>query len=109
MLEQLRVILEAEAAARRRIEAAMQEARLCTSQAEEEGRAAVRRAQLGRDAVVRAAEEEQVRAAMEKARDLREQARASIAVMRVRAETQMARAIDAIVACVLGEDETGDA
>ena len=102
MLEQLQVILEAEAEARRVLEGAAEEARRCTKRAEEEGRVALRRAQLERDTIAQAAEEDLVHAATERAHDDREEARAKVARMRTSAEARIQRAVDRMVACVLG-------
>lgn len=108
MLEQIQVVLDAEAAARGRLDGASQDAQRLTSLAAEEARLAVRRAQLEREATAQAAEEALVRAAAEQAQGLREDARAKLASMRARAEARLQRAVEAVVACVLGEDEAGD-
>lgn len=109
MLEQLRVILEAEAEARRMLESAAEEAGRCAGQAEETGRLAVRRARLERDTIAQAAEETLVRAATERAHDHREEARAKVTVMRASAEARMERAVDRLLALVLGGEGPSDA
>lgn len=106
MLQQLRVILAAEAEARERLDAARQESTRRLQQAEEEARRTVREAQAAREATARAEEAKLVAAAEIKAREIVAEARARIAALRQRAEPRLDRAAALVVQAVLGTEAT---
>ena len=106
--EQLRMILEAEAEARRQIEAARRECQLLVAQAEEEGRRRVREAREARETIIRAEEERLAAEAGEKARRIEEGARTRAAAMRSLAQSRTERAVEAVLQCGLGQGERDD-
>ena len=108
MQEQLRMILEAEAEARQRLETAEQECKLLAAQAEEEGRRRVREARDARDTIMRAEEERLLAEAQDKTRQIEEGARTRMAAMRSRAEGRMERAAAAVLTCVWGSEDGND-
>ena len=108
MQEQLRMILEAEAEARRQIEAARQDCQLLVAQAEEDGRRRVREAHEARETIIRAEEERLAAEAEEKARRIEEGTRTRALAMRSLAQARIDRAVEAVLQCVLGQGEADD-
>jgi vacuolar-type H+-ATPase subunit H len=106
MLQQLRVILAAEAEARERLDAARQESVRRLQHAEEEARRTAREAQAAREATARAEEESLVAAAEVKAGEIVAEARARIVALRQRAEPRLDRAAALVVQAVLGAEAT---
>lgn len=105
MQAQLRVILEAEAEARRRLEAARAESAALAARAAEEARALVREACEAREVISREAEERLVAAARERAAGIGGEALARVGELRTRAASRMDRAIDLVLQAVLGGGE----
>jgi vacuolar-type H+-ATPase subunit H len=108
--DMLRVILATEAEVGAQVEAARRECEDLLRQTEEACHRAVREASDGREALRESAARDLVGQSEEKARRLREGAKARIAAMQARAEGRMDEAVAAVVRCVLqtdtGEGET---
>lgn len=105
--DQLRMILAAEAEARRQFEAAGSECQRLLAQAEEEGRRCVREAREGRDAQAQSVEQQIVAEAEEKAWRVAERTRAQVAAMQALAAAKMDAAAEIVLRCVL-ESEADD-
>jgi len=101
MLEELRVILEAEAEGRRQFDAAREQAARIVQQAEEEARRRVRAAREARLADAAAVQEAIVRDAEQHASRLLAEADATAAAMQVRTAPRLEAAVEAIVAFIL--------
>ncbi len=108
MQEQLRMILEAEAEARQRLETARQQCQFLVAQAEEDGRRRVREARQARDSIIRSEEERLTAAAKERATQIEDAARIRAAAMRALGLSRMERAVQAAVECVMGRAESDD-
>ena len=104
MLEELRVILAAEAAARQQFEAAREESARLVRQAEVEAREEVRAAREGRESVARTVEERIVADAQQEASRILDEANATAAAMRAAAQPRLAEAVEAVIQCVLGPE-----
>jgi vacuolar-type H+-ATPase subunit H len=104
MLEELRVILAAEAAARQQFEAASEESARLAQQAELQAHGYVRAAREAREAVARAVEERIVAEAQQEANRILEEANAAAAAMRTAAQSRLAEAVKAVMQCVLGPE-----
>jgi vacuolar-type H+-ATPase subunit H len=102
VLDQLRVILAAEAAARQQFEAAREEGARLVRQAEADGRQQVRVAREARDSLAHAVEDRIVADAQREASRILEDANTAAAAMRAAAEPRMAEAAEAIIRCLLG-------
>jgi vacuolar-type H+-ATPase subunit H len=107
MLEQLRIVLEAEAEARQRLEAARETAKTLVSDAENDGRQRVQQARAAREAVVRSVEDQWVQQARQKAAAAEDEVRVRVQALRARAEPRVERAVETLVRRVLGR-EGGD-
>jgi vacuolar-type H+-ATPase subunit H len=105
MLDELRVILEAEAAARQQFDAAREEGARLVHQAEVEARELVRAARDEREAVAHAVEEGLVADAQQEANRIADEANAAAATMRATAQPRLAEAVAAVIQCVLGPEE----
>lgn len=101
MQAQLRLILEAEAAARRDLESAREESADLAGRAVDETRRVVREACEARDAIAREAEKRLVADAERRAAEITAETRARIAEMRARAAQRIERAAAEIVRAVL--------
>ena len=108
VLDQLRMILAAEAAARQQFEAAREEGAGLVRQAEADARQQVRAAREAREALARAVEDRIVADAQQQASRIREEENALAAAMRAAAEPRMAEAANAIVLSVLGQQGDHD-
>jgi vacuolar-type H+-ATPase subunit H len=106
MIEQLRLILQAESEARQQLDAARQEAQRLVQEAEESGRRLIREAEMARDALARSVEDALVAAAQDKARQITEDTRTRAAALRTQAMPRMERALETIVKRVLRGDDT---
>jgi vacuolar-type H+-ATPase subunit H len=106
--ELLRVILEAEADARRQLAAAQQEGERQVREAEEHGRQRIREARDSHEGIARAVEAELVAAARQQAQQLTESQRAKVTAMRALAEPRMEGAVQTALAHVLGRDNADD-
>jgi vacuolar-type H+-ATPase subunit H len=106
--EQLRMILEAEAEARQQLDAAHQEGKLLVERAEEEARRCLREAREARETIMRSEEERLLAEAEERARRVEEKARARAAATQSLAKTRMERAVEALVASILGGGDSDD-
>jgi len=108
MLDELRVILEAEAAARERFDTAREEGARLVHQAEVEARELVRAAREEREAVARAVEEGIIADAEQEASRIADEANAAATAMRAAAQPHLAEAVAAVIQCLLGpEDDHG--
>ncbi len=107
MLEQLRTVLEAEAEARQRLEAAREAAKRLIIEAEADARSRVQQARAAREAVIRSVEDEWVEQARQKAEAVEGEVRVRVQAMRSRAEPRVERAVETLVRRVLGT-ERGD-
>ena len=103
MLEQLRIVLEAEAEARQRLEGAREAAGRLVSEAEEDARRRVQQAQAAREAVVRSVEDEWVQQARQKAEAVEDEVRVRVQAMQARAQPHVERAVEVLVRRVLGK------
>ncbi len=106
--DQLRLILAAEAEARRQFEAADRECQRLLAQAEEEGRRCVSEAREGREAVTRTVEQQILADAVAKAQRLEEDTRARIAAMQAVAAPKMEAAVEIVLRCVLAGETDDD-
>ena len=104
MLEQLRVILAAEAAAREQFEAARDESARLVREAEAEARQLVRAAREARETVARTVEDRIVADAQQEVSRIFEEATTAAAAMRAGAQPRMAQAVEALVQCVLSPE-----
>lgn len=100
--DQLRLILDAEADARRQLEAAQHECQCLVSEAEEYARRSVREARAARDALARSVEMRLIAEAEQAAQRTVAGAQTQAAAMRARAAPNMVRAVEAALRCVLG-------
>ena len=107
MLEQLRIVLEAEAVARQRLDAAREAARRLVIEAEEDARCRVQQAHAAREGVLQSVEEQSVQEARQKATAVEDEVRVRVQAMRARGEPRLERAVTALVRLVLGT-ERGD-
>ena len=107
MLEQLRIVLEAEAEARQRLEAARAAAKRLVNAAEEDARRAVQQARAAQEAVARSVAEEWVQQARHKAEAIEEEMQVRVKALQARAEPRVEHAVEALVRRVLGA-EPGD-
>ena len=105
MLDELRVILTAEAAARQQFDAAREESARLVRQAEVEAREQVRAAREEREAVTRAVEERIVADAQQEASRILEEVNAAAVAMRAAAQPRLAEAVAAVIQCILGPEE----
>jgi vacuolar-type H+-ATPase subunit H len=104
MLEQLRVILAAEAAARQQFDAAKEEGTRLVRRAEAEARQQVGSARETREAVARAVEDGIVAGAQQEASGLLEETNTAAAAMRAAAQPRMLGAVEAIIGYLLGPE-----
>lgn len=107
MLEQLRIVLEAEAEARQRLEAAREAAKQLVSDAEDDARQRVQQAHAARETVTRSVEDKWVQEAHQKAAAIADEVRVRVQGTRARAEPRVAQAVQVLVRRVLGK-ERGD-
>jgi len=107
MLEQLRIVLEAEAEARRRLEAAREAARQLVAAAEADARRGAEETEAGQDQVVHAVEEHWIQEARQKAEAVENDVRVRVQAMLEHAEPRLAHAVETLVRRVLGT-ERGD-
>lgn len=108
MQEPLRVILAAEEDARRRLEAAQQEARALVAAAEDEVRRARAAAEAAREGIATATAEALLDAARAEAARLREDGAAAIRRMQTVAAAHTDAAIDAVLALVIPKGVADD-
>jgi vacuolar-type H+-ATPase subunit H len=102
MLEQLRIVLEAEAEARHRLEAAREAAKRLVNAAEEDARQRVHQARATREGVARAVEDNWVQQARQRAGGVEEEVRVRVQALQTRAEPRVERAVETLVRRVLG-------
>ncbi len=106
VLQQLRVILAAEADARAQLDAVRQESARRLQQADDEARRTVRQAQAACEATARAEEDKLIAAAELKARQIASEAHAGIVAQQQRAQPQLERAAALVVGALLGTEAT---
>jgi len=102
---QIRLILEAEAAASRSLDAAREEAAALRRRAEEDSLRRVREAREARDAIARAAEEEVLHEASERAARQDTETRARVSAMQAKGEPRIEAAVQATIAALLPRSE----
>ncbi|HSP96577.1 MAG TPA: V-type ATPase subunit subunit G family protein [Candidatus Dormibacteraeota bacterium] len=107
MLDELRVILAAEGAARQQFDAAREESTRLVQQAEVEARDRVRAAREEREAVAHAVEERIVADAQQEASRILDESTAAAAAMRAAAQPRLAEAVEAVIRSVLGPEGEG--
>jgi vacuolar-type H+-ATPase subunit H len=105
MLEQLRIVLEAEAEARQRLEAARTAAKQLVGAAEEDARRRVQQAHMAQDQAARAVEEQWVEQARQKAAAAADEVRVRVQGLQARAAPRMERAVEALLRRVLGTEQ----
>jgi vacuolar-type H+-ATPase subunit H len=108
MLDQLRVILAAEAEARQRLDAARADAQRRLADAEAEARRLVQAARDAEEATAAAVEKELMRVANQTVAAMAADSRAKADALQAQAEPHLDAAAQAIVACILGRDEGDD-
>jgi vacuolar-type H+-ATPase subunit H len=105
MLEQLRIVLEAEAEARQRLETARAAAKQLVADAEEEAGRRVQQARVAREQVAQTVEAEWVEQARQRAAATAAEVRVRIQALEARATPRMERTAQVLVHRVLGVEQ----
>lgn len=104
MLDDLRVILEAEAEGRRQVDAAREQAAVLVRQAEDEAQQRLHAARAAREADAARVEARLVAGAQQEAKDIAVTSESAAAVIHSQAIARLERAVEAIVKAVVAWD-----